>query len=106
MYNDKEWVKGLKVGDKVVVGSTYRKSITAVTKITPKGFINTDSGHQFNADGSQRGGDTWHRSYLQPLTDDILSEFKKDNLVGKCNNIKFKELTVGQLEQILVIITP
>ena len=101
MHNDKEWVKDLKVGDKAVVGSTFRKSITTVTKITPKGFINTDSGHQFNIDGYQRGGGTWNRTSLLQLTDDLQLEFKKEKLVSQCKVIKFEELDIDQLEEIL-----
>jgi len=99
-----DWIKDLKVGDKVVTSSSYRKSISTVTTITPKGFIKTDSGHTFNANGGQRGGDTWHRTSLYQLTDKVVSEFKKVELIGKCNNIKFSELTIGQLEQILSIV--
>jgi len=101
--NDKEWIKDLKEGDKVVVSSRHGKSITVVTKITPKGFVKTDK-YQFNQDGSQRGNsDRWNPFYLEQLTDEVLLEFKKNGLVRKCKEIKFSELSIEQIEQILSI---
>jgi len=103
--SDIEWIKNLKVGDEVVVTTgSYGKRISKVTKITPKGFINV--GHEyFNPNGSQRGGDTWHKSSLSQLTDEVMLEFKKKRLVGKCIDIKFTELTIEKLENILSIAT-
>ena len=102
--DDKEWIKNLKAGDKVVIETNnYGKSITSVVKITPKGFINTESGKQFNPDGSQRGGSTWNYSSLSQLTDEVLLEFKKKRLVNKCKEIDFSKLSIDDLEQILNI---
>jgi len=102
--SSEEWIKNLKVGDKVVVATgSYGRRITTVTKITPKGFINIESGQQFTQDGHQRGGDTWHRAYLSELTDAVRLEFKKNSLVQKCKEINFEKLSIEQLEQILLI---
>jgi hypothetical protein len=98
-----DWIKDLKVGDKVVVESNnYGKAITSVEKITPKGFIKTKNGHQFNPDGSQRGGSSWTYSFLSQLTDEVLLKFKK-KLVNQCKEIDFSKLNIDDFEQILNI---
>jgi len=102
--NDKKWIQDLKAGDKVVIETNnYGKAITSVVKITPKGFINTESGKQFNPDGSQRTGSTWSYSSLSQLTDEVLLEFKKKRLVTKCKEIDFSKLSIDDLEKILNI---
>jgi len=102
--DDKKWIQDLKAGDKVVIyTNNYGKAITSVVKITPKGFINTESGKQFNPDGSQRGGSTWSYSSLCQLTDEVLLEFKKKRLVNKCKAIDFSKLSIDDLEKILNI---
>jgi len=102
---EKNWIQELKAGDKVVVSTgSYDKKITSVTKITPKGFINVESGQTFTSDGNQRGGDTWHRTYLSQLTDEVALGFKKQALVNRCKVIQFNKLTVEQLEKILSIL--
>jgi len=102
--DDKEWIKELKVGDTVVVATNnYGNKITTVVKITPKGFINTESGKQFNPDGSQRGGGNWSYSSLCQLTDEVLLEFKKKRLIKQCKEIDFSKLSIDNLEQILNI---
>jgi len=99
-----EWIKHLKVGDKVVISTgSYSRRVTSVTKITPKGFINIESGQTFTQDGYQRGGDTWHRASLSEFTDEIALEFKKIKLISQCKEIQFGKLTIEQLEQILLI---
>lgn len=102
--NENNWIQELKVGDKVVVETNnYGKVITTVTKITPKGYINTESGKQFNPNGSQRGGGNWSYSSLTQLTSEVLLEFKKKKLVSQCKEIRFEELSIDQLQQILFI---
>lgn len=102
--DNNDWIKELKEGDKVVISNRHGKSITTVAKITPKGFIKTEKGFQFNQDGSQRGGDTWNSFYLRQLTEDVLLEFKKNGLMRKCKEIDFSKLSIEQFEQILEIV--
>lgn len=99
-----DWLKELKVGDKVVVNNRYRKILTTVIKITPKGFIKTENGFQFNSDGTQRSSNIWDSATLLQFTDEVMLEFKKNKLVNQCKEIKFSELTIEQLEQILLIV--
>lgn len=102
--NGNEWIKELKVGDKVAITSRNGRSITTIAKITPTGIIKTEKGSQFNPDGFQRGGDGWGAYSLQQLTDEVKLEFKKNGLVRKCKEVDFSKLTIEQLEQILNII--
>jgi len=74
--DDKEWIKILKIGDKVATSEKFRerKMITTVTKITPDGIIKTTHGHQFN----QMGEDVIRGDvYLHQLPDEILLELRK-----------------------------
>ena len=92
--SNKDWIKDLKVGDKVIIATNnYSNQITSVVKITPKGFINTQNGKQFYPNGSQVGGDS-RDFYLLQLTDELLIEFKKNGLVRKCKEIDFSKLEV------------
>ena len=101
--NDREWIKELKVGDRVVTSSRHGKSTTTVSRITSKGSIKTENGFSFNQDGSRKGSDTWNPISLLQLTDDLLLEFKKGKLVSQCKAIKFEELDTDQLQRILYI---
>jgi len=101
--NENEWMKELRVGDKVVISNRNGKSITTIVKITPTGIIKTEKGAQFNPDGFQRGGDTWSNYSLNQLTDELQLEFKKKGLVKKFKEIDFSKLSIEQLEQIISI---
>ena len=105
MASDKEWVKTLKVGDKVAYdrGSWYGRDyiIDEIIKITPTGIIKTNKGQAFRPDGEVRG-DGWF--YLQPITEEILLFLEKSKLLLSLRHFKYEELPIEKLRQINKII--
>ena len=64
-----EWIKNLKVGDKVIITTQFKEPrIAEVEKITPKGFVKVD-GMLFNENGSQRTS-SWYTSRITECTEE------------------------------------
>jgi len=73
--NNTEWLKQLKVGDKVCVNN---EKIGHVVKIT-KTMVVLGSGRRFNIkSGWQTGNNLYGSSYIEPLTDEKIIELKKN----------------------------
>ncbi len=100
----------VKVGDEVIYhpGGFYsQKKVTYVTKITPTGRIKVEcSKNQYNAFGTQMGGDGWNRSYIRTGTEEEILQIRKDKKIQLCLNRmeKVKELTYEQAIEILNIL--
>lgn len=75
----------LKVGDKVLMRSTWHTMIKVVDKITPTGLIKV-GGYTFRPDGCERGGDNWHRWHIEPLTPELEIEFYKKRFISEVAN--------------------
>lgn len=104
----KEWLKNLKVGDKVIVSTwswsstSYREAI--VEKITPKGFIKVEGRLYYPNTGEERRGDSFCSSSTKILdpndeeTQRLVTERKIEiyinNTIYKLHNIK--DLTFEQ----------
>ena len=100
-----EWIKNLKVGDKVFVCWRMGQSLREVEKITPKGNIKV-GGTLFNANGSERGGDVWSKSYLAEATPEAINSFKEKLIIQKAKKLMSatKELTLEQANKIIDIL--
>lgn len=72
----------VKVGDTVIVYSTWGKSIRKVECITPKGFIKVN-GILYYEDGTQRGGDSWSRTSIKKATYEEITEINKNAYITK-----------------------
>lgn len=101
----KEWIKNLKVGDKVFVCWRMGRSLRTVEKITPKGNIRV-GGTLFNSDGSERGGDVWSRSFLAEATLDAIKSFNEKLIIQKAKKLmaSTKEITLEQANKIIDIL--
>lgn len=108
-----EWIKNLKVGDKVVVHSwawCYNKYIeTTVSKITPTGRIRVNGyEEQFNQQGYAMGD--YSSCLCNPKEDDTIrlvqltKERKFLNSAEYEISQKIKEMTVEQAQKILEIL--
>lgn len=80
MSND--WIKKLKVGDKVLIvrhGYARFKYLTVVTKITgvKKVTIHTKNGYKFGLDGHQTPYERFYNSSLVEPTEENLIEYRK-----------------------------
>lgn len=88
MYRD-PWVATLKPGDPVAVQDplTGEHLLRRVVEVTASGRIRIRSGNpsaiaqEFNPDGALRGGGTWNKVYLRPVTPEIREEIEKRKLV-------------------------
>ena len=107
-----EWIKNLKVGDKVYIDSSKfgetKLSLTTVKKITPKGYVRTND----NNDSLFRNGlyriDECARWYLvqwtQELEDKLKAEAHFNQLAHAINAIDARTLTPDQVQKIYNVI--
>lgn len=110
--DNKEWLKELKQGDKVVYNAGHRNIdyiMVTVEKITPTGIIKTSDGRSWNTNGRERGREksTWRATYyLQPFTQEIKDKLEKTSLCFDFNKVNLEKLSLDQLRQIHAIIFP
>ena len=101
-----ETLENVKVGDKLIVRTSYNECIETVERITATLVITKY--HRFNKHrGNALGSDAWTHIWAKPASakdvERITKATKRRNLVTKCENIKFNNLTDAQLENILKI---
>lgn len=101
----KEWIKNLKVGDKVFVCWRMGRALRTVEKITPKGNIRVN-GILFNTDGSERGGDIWSKSFLAEATPGAIKNFNEKLIIQKAKKLmeSTKTITLDQANKIIDIL--
>lgn len=96
---DKEWLKNLKVGDKVLVNDNYGKTLCKVQRITPTGRIVVD-GVQF-INGVHRYSD-WLINTLEQATDEAIIKYNQTkfakSVLYSLNNLQ--SITYEQARQI------
>ncbi len=105
---DTEWLKSLKIGDKVLIRSRIGYRTDIVEKITPTGQIKIKSSDYKFKNGEQLGRSKWdYGTYIEEWTVEkqtsIDNEKKRDSLAFKMRNVNFYELSLEQLEKISVI---
>lgn len=65
----------------------------------------------FRGDGINRQSDTWHRSWIEPLTQEIVEELNHKNKAAKCGKLlnavykKVDNLTDEQLDKIISVLS-
>lgn len=103
---DNEWLRCLNIGDTVAFNiGRYghdRYVIDKVNKITSGGKIKTRLGYEFNKYGVCKV-DQWHSFFLQPVTDEIMEQIKREKLLKLITEANFSNLTTNQLEKIAFI---
>lgn len=97
----------LKAGDKVLLYNQYRRKITTVEKITPKGFIKVD-GILFNSNGAERGGSIYGSYHIEPVTDEreqeLRREFFVNNTKKRLKEFDFNNITYEQACKIALLL--
>lgn len=97
----KEWLKELKVGSPVFVCGVIR-TLHAVEKITPKGFIKVCNNYYNPDTGFERGGDAWYGTHLAEATPEEIEKYKQ-NLVIRNALEKMHRASSVTYEQALLI---
>ncbi len=96
-----------KEGDKVLLYNQYRRKITTVEKITPKGFVKVD-GVLFNSNGTERGGNIYGLCRIEPITDEREQELRKEFFVSntkkKLKEFDFNNITYEQACKIALLL--
>lgn len=97
-----DWLKNLKVGDKVIVSWITGCAVKTVEKITPAGNIKV-GGIMFNSNGSERGGDAWSKSYLHEATPEVIEGIRNEAIIKKAIILmrKTSNITLEQAEKII-----
>lgn len=106
MKPDNEWIKELKIGDKIAIDKSnpWNRNVykrVSVVKITPTGRIKTSDGSQFYADGREIGGNSY-RCQLRQLTPELLELIERKELLYKLELGKFVGLL--SLERLKVLL--
>lgn len=95
-----DFIKNLKVGDKVVVVSRYRKDIKEVSAVN-KATIKVGSQLYNKSDGYLRGGGVYYTSHIEELTDKLAEEVElanaRETLTFRLTKISPKSLTLEQI---------
>jgi hypothetical protein len=103
-----EWLAGLKVGDKVLIGAN---SIGIIEKITPKRLfdIKQDNNHitRYNKDGCYNYNG-WQHEYIYPCTIEDEKRIVHRNIhikyVNKVEKINWQRIDFNRLEKIVKIL--
>lgn len=107
MYMDTDWLKKLKVGDKVIVnncpgrlGNSYEES--EVEKITPTGRIKVKGEDKYFINGHIKGVSKWASgSYLREYTPESYKKYiQAPDIISVLRNYKWTNLTPDQLIEI------
>ena len=81
-----EWIKNLKVGDKVILTAQFKEPrIAEVEEITPKGFVKV-YGMLFNKNGSQRTS-SWYTSHITECTEEREEELRQRAVIGNARDL-------------------
>lgn len=105
---DTEWLKKLKIGDKVLIRSRTGYRTDTIERITPTGQIKIKSSDYKFKNGEQLGRSKWdYGTYLEEWTVEkqtsIDNEKKRDYLAYKIKCVDFYKLSLEQLETISAI---
>jgi hypothetical protein len=103
-----EWLKDLKVGDRVLIRSRTGYRTDTVEKITPTGQIKIKSSDYKFKNGEQLGRGKWdYGTYLEQWTEEkqnaIDNEKKRDHLAYMMKSVNFYELSLEHLQKIVEI---
>ena len=99
-------LENVKVGDKLVVRTSYDEYIETVERITATLVITKL--HRFvKKSGKAQGSDTWRYIWATPATPEdaerISKAVRRKKLIRACESIKFSGLLEKQMEMILEI---
>lgn len=100
-----DWIKDLKVGDKVIISHRLGKCVATVEKITPAGNIKAN-GTLFLPSGMERGGNMWDRSFLSKATPEEVERIVVQNTISKAIKLmrQTSNITLEQAKSIIVLL--
>lgn len=88
------WLNGLKPGDRVAyrsrnIGDEYR--IESVSHRTKTGqIVLLESGRRYKPNGNQRTASTWDRTYIEPVTPELLEAITARKRVRAVDGVNWK----------------
>ena len=101
-----EWIKTLRVGDKVAVKRDVFGTISYYTetikKITPKGQIRLNDDSLFKTNGVKQG--EYSQPCIVPYDQTIKDSFRKNKICGDLLRFKYVDLPLEKLEEIYKIV--
>lgn len=102
------WVNNLKIGDKVIIKAHYNSAyVDEISKIT-KTLLCTKKGSRFNKIHLTCPGTNWSPTRLQQYSKTkhkkIQNAATKQKLLIKIHKITFAELTIKQLQKIVIAV--
>ena len=81
------------VGQKVVLSTSMGEGVATITRITDgRGGTVYVGKEMFDASGSLRGGDTWQRRKIEPLTQEKYNEILAQNIREKLKRFNWGSL--------------
>lgn len=102
---NENWLNTLKVGDKVIVSSSFVESIDVVERLTKTQILlkNTYKKYRRNS-GVEISGDKWNFTRLYEATEEAVNKIREKNkrkiLINRINSLNLYLLTTDVLEQI------
>lgn len=103
---NKEWLEGLKAGDKVVVHGRHYNHILDIARLTPTQFVLSDGSRFSRKDGYKIGSanNFYGRNYIGQITAKILDDIKREKLLSIIDKVNLKLLSSNKLESIVEIL--
>lgn len=100
-----DWLRNLKVGDKVIVSYRTGTVVSTVEKITPAGNIKVN-GTLYKSNGMERGGDMWNMSHLCEATPKAMEKLINDNIIRKAIKLmrNTSNITLEQAKSIITLL--
>lgn len=101
----REWLDGLKVGDRVASYGFRNVCVAKVERITPTQIV-TNSGKYRKADGEGVGyGDAYDRPRIGPLTQEIIDKIRHSRFATRLQyEVTWSVVPLPVLEQVVAIL--
>jgi hypothetical protein len=97
------WLSNLKEGDGAAIWrSLVGYQLYDVRKRTPAGKIILSDGLQFDKNGYQIGGGKWNTCRIEPVTERVLLEIKRQKLVSQVQG-QITGLTINHINKLDVV---
>lgn len=99
-----EWIKNLKVGDKVIVSGRFNLDfVDQVVKILPSGNIKT-SKSLFKPNGFERSSDRWNTNNISQYTEEKQNKINHRIRCHFLTNVTFIDLPADVVQQIYTLV--